>query len=67
MSVEVQLRHGYSCYTERKHNMNIKELKSPYEIYPFENMTKWDKFKLWLRADVPYFFMNLWWKVTKKY
>jgi len=52
---------------ERKFNMNIKELKSPYEIYPFKNMTKWDKFKLWLRADVPYFFMNLWWKVTKKY
>jgi len=47
--------------------MNIKELKSPYEIYPFKNMTKWDKLKLWLRADVPYFFMNLWWKVTKKY
>ena len=46
---------------------NIERLKSPYECYPFTEMTRWDKFKLWLRADVPYFFMDLWWKITKKY
>ena len=51
--------------TERR--LSMKKLKSVYDCYPFTEMTKWDKFKLWLFADVPYFFMKLWWKVTKKY
>ena len=52
---------------EETNMKNIKELKSPYEIYPFADMTQWQKFKLWLFADVPYFFMKIWWKITKKY
>lgn len=46
---------------------NIEELKSPYECYPFIDITKWNKFKLFLMADIPYFFMKILWKITKKY
>lgn len=42
------------------------ELKSVHNCCPFNNMTKWNKFKLWIQ-NVPYFFMNLWWKITGKY
>jgi len=52
---------------EETNMKNIKELKYVYDCYPFTGLTQWQKFKLWLRVDVIYFFMKIWWKVTKKY
>jgi len=44
-----------------------KKLKSVYKTYPFSNMSKWQKFKLWLKADVPYFFDKIWYRLTGKW
>lgn len=47
--------------------INPEKLKSALEGYPFKDMTKWQKFKLWLFADIPYFFDKICYKLTGKW
>jgi len=43
------------------------KLTSVYDIFPFKNITRWQKIKLWFFADVPYFFDKVWYKLTSRW
>ena len=59
------------AYDQRQNGevMGVKfdEMESPFEKYPFAGMTKWQRLKLWVRADVPYFFDRVWYRLTGKW
>lgn len=43
------------------------KLTSALEGYPFNTLTRWQKFKLWFFADVPYFFDKVCYRLTGKW
>jgi len=46
---------------------NPEKLPNAFDIFPFTNLTRWQKFKLWMFADVPYFFDKVYYKLTGKW
>jgi len=45
----------------------MNKLKSVFKIYPFSELTKWQKFKIWIIADIPYFCDRIWYKLTGRF